>query len=125
MGARMGSPKANPEDAGFARRRILLGTPRLELGWVAPLEPKSSASTDSATCPWTARCILPGRLMHRPGSRAQVRLKCSSPSLVIVLRMRSPGLSQTCWSLGLPAMTPGGVPVKITSPGTKVTSCET
>ena len=42
---------------------------------------------------------------------AQVRLKVSSPRLLIVLRMRSPGLSQTCWSLGLPEMTPGGVPV--------------
>src|SRR5438270_12008673 len=28
-----------------------IGKPRLELGRVAPLEPKSSASTNSATCP--------------------------------------------------------------------------
>ncbi len=38
-------------NAKDSRERIHVGTPRLELGWVAPLEPKSSASADSATCP--------------------------------------------------------------------------
>jgi len=79
---------------------VRMGTLRLELRWVAPLEPKSSASTNSATCPGDRTEVRPGRRSYRPGRLAQVSAKRSSPSFVIVVRMRSPGLSQTCFSAG-------------------------
>jgi len=51
-------------------------------------------------------------------------VKWSSPSFEITVRMRSPGFSQTCLSLGMPTITPLGVPVKNTSPGCSVMYCD-
>ncbi len=44
-----------------------MGTPRLELGRLATLEPKSSASTNSATCPWERAPIVSSRQRPGPG----------------------------------------------------------
>ena len=49
-----------------------------------------------------------------------VSLNSSSPSFSIDVTTVSPGLSQTCLSFGLPAITPSGVPVKMISPGLRV-----
>ena len=48
------------------------------------------------------------------------RWKESSPSPATEQSMRSPARSHSCSSGGRPAMTPSGVPVKITSPGSRV-----
>ena len=49
-----------------------------------------------------------------------VNVKLKSPSFSIEVTTLSPGLSHTCLSLGWPAITPSGVPVKMRSPGFRV-----
>jgi hypothetical protein len=51
------------------------------------------------------------------GSRHQASVKLSVPSFSMLLVMRSPAFSHTRFSGGMPWMTPCGVPVKMTSPG--------
>jgi hypothetical protein len=54
------------------------------------------------------------------GTADYVSVKLSSPSFSIEVTTLSPGFSHTCLSLGWPAITPSGVPVKMMSPGLKV-----
>ena len=71
--------------------------------------------------------------LHQRNSVAEIRnyqallLPCSytirfvsAPSFSISTVTISPGLRYTCFSGGYPRMTPSGVPVRMTSPGTRV-----
>ena len=78
---------------------------------------------------WEHRAALPARGEGASGASAPaaqrgtadyVSVKLKSPSFSIEVTTLSPGLSQTCLSLGWPAITPSGVPVKMMSPGFKV-----
>ena len=55
---------------------------------------------------------------------AQASVNDSVPSFSIVLSIRSPAFNHTWLSFGLPTITPGGVPVKMMSPGSSVNSFE-
>jgi hypothetical protein len=56
----------------------------------------------------------------KAGSVRQTSINFSSPSFSRLQASLSPGLSQTCLSLGCPEITPSGVPVKMMSPGLSV-----
>jgi len=59
-----------------------------------------------------------------PMCRIQTRANFNSPSVSITVVILSPALSHTCFSGGMPPITPSGVPVKNMSPGFKVKCCD-
>ena len=59
-----------------------------------------------------------------PPRGTQTRANFNSPSFSIPVVILSPALSHTCFSGGMPKITPSGVPVKKMSPGFKVKCCD-
>ena len=71
--------------------------------------------------------MLASRMKMKIGGwqpRIQTRANFNSPSFSITVVILSPALSHTCFSVGLPLITPSGVPVKNMSPGFKVKCCD-
>ena len=56
-------------------------------------------------------------LCLRAGCTSHASSNFSSPSFSRLQAILSPAFSQTCFSLGMPQITPSGVPVKMMSPG--------
>lgn len=59
-----------------------------------------------------------------PESSSYAKSNLSVPSFSIRLMILSPAFSQTCFSFGIPMITPSGVPVKMISPGSSANSFE-
>src|SRR5208337_1155129 len=69
--------------------------------------------------------VTAGHIKNMPRNDDQSSSNFSSPNFSRLQASLSPALSQTCFSLGYPAMTPSGVPVNMISPGFIVMILET
>ena len=75
---------------------------------------------------WALDFKLGQRAFETIGFAAELhaRSNFSTPSFSIELSILSPDFSHTCFSFGMPRITPDGVPVKMMSPGSNAKSLD-